>query len=132
MDPLTISSLAVLYPFLIEMAKKGAEKIVETSSENLTSGSIKWIKSLFFKDNEPKNALKNLIVEPENEQNQIDVKTIIENSIEDNPEFKKYLKEILQNLPKINNEITKSKNIITGNVNTGGGNFINGDCNKVS
>ncbi|MGS0748656.1 hypothetical protein [Halpernia sp. GG3] len=132
MDPITISSVAVLYPFLIEMVKKGAEKIVEKSSENLTDGSISWLKSLFFKDGEPKNTLKNLVNKPESIENQFAVKTIIENSIEDNPENEKYLKEILQNLPKTSNEITNSKNVITGNVNTGGGNFMNGDNNKVS
>lgn len=132
MDPLTISSLAVLYPFLLEMAKKGVEKIVETSTENLTSGSIKWIKSLFFKDNEPKKALKELINEPQNVEKQSAIKTLIENSIEDNPEYENYLNELLDKLPKIENNISNSKNVITGNVNTGGGNFINGDGNLMS
>ncbi|MCZ2223048.1 MAG: hypothetical protein LC122_05395 [Chitinophagales bacterium] len=132
MDPLTISSLAVLYPFLIEMAKKGAEKIVETSAENLTSASIKWIKSLFFKDDEPKKALEELINEPENVEKQTAIKTLVENSIEDNPEYENYLNELLDKLPKIENNISNSKNVITGNVNTGGGNFINGDGNLMS
>ncbi|WP_156831997.1 hypothetical protein [Kaistella palustris] len=132
MDPITISSLAVLYPFLIEMAKKGAEKIVETSSESLTNGSISWLKSLFFKYGEPKNALKNLVDKPESVDHQNAVKTIVENSIEDNPENEKFLKDILQNLPKISNVIANSKNVVTGNVNTGGGNFITGDNNQIS
>lgn len=127
MDPITISSVAILYPFLIEMVKKGVEKIVEKSSENLTDGSINWLKSLFFKDGEPKNTLKNLVSNPESIDNQVAVKTIIENSIEDNPENETFLKELLQNLPKISNEITHSKNVNTGNVSTGGGNFRLGD-----
>ena len=61
MPLLTTTTLAVLYPFLIELAKKGADKIVETSSEKLTSGSISWLKSLFFKDDEPKKELKELM-----------------------------------------------------------------------
>ena len=57
MPLLTTTTLAVLYPFLIELAKKGADKIVETSSEKLTSGSISWLKSLFFKEIYPCNSI---------------------------------------------------------------------------
>jgi hypothetical protein len=132
MPLLTVTTIAVLYPFLIELAKKGAEKVVDTGSEKITEGSIGWLKSLFFKNDEPKNALKELINEPENKEKQNSIKAIIENSIEDNPEFKNNLKEILEKLPKVENTIANSKNIITGNVNTGGGNFINGDSNQIS
>ncbi|MCZ2223850.1 MAG: hypothetical protein LC122_09500 [Chitinophagales bacterium] len=132
MDPITISTLALLYPFLTELAKKGAEKIVETSSEKFTSGSIGWLKSLFFKDDDPKKALQELIDEPESLEKQIAIKTLVENSIEDNPEYQNYLNELLDKLSKVGNKISGSKNIITGNVNTGGGNFINGDSNQVS
>lgn len=132
MPLLTAATLVALYPFLIELAKKGAEKIVDTGSEKITEGSIDWLKSLFFKNNEPKNALKELINEPEDKENQNAIKAIIENSIEDNPEYEKYLQEILEKLPKIENTITNSKNVITGTVNTGGGNFINGDSNQIS
>lgn len=132
MPLLTTTTLAVLYPFLIELAKKGADKIVETSSEKFTSGSISWLKSLFFKDEEPKKALKELINEPENVEKQTAIKTLVENSIEDNPEYENYLNELLDKLPKIENNISNSKNVITGNVYTGGGNFINGDGNQMS
>lgn len=132
MPLLTTTTLAVLYPFLIELAKKGADKIVETSSEKFTSGSISWLKSLFFKDEDPKKALKELINEPENVEKQTAIKTLVENSIEDNPEYENYLNELLDKLPKIENNISNSKNVITGNVNTGGGNFINGDGNQMS
>jgi hypothetical protein len=57
---------------------------------------------------------------------------LVENSIEDNPEYESYLNELLDKLPKIENNINNSKNVITGNVNTGGGNFINGDGNQMS
>lgn len=132
MPLLTATTIAILYPFLLELAKKGAEKIVDTGSEKITDGSINWLKSLFFKNDEPKNALKELINEPENKEKQNAVKAIIENSIEDNPEFENNLKEILEKLPKVESTITNSKNVITGNVNTGGGNFINGDSNQIS
>lgn len=132
MPLLTATTIAILYPFLIELGKKGIEKVVDTSSEKLTEGSISWIKSLFFKDSKPKNALKELMENPENTEKQNTIKTLIENSIEDNPEVKKYIEEITEKFQHIQNSITNSKNVITGNINTGGGIFINGDNNQIS
>ena len=76
--------------------------------------------------------MEELINEPENVEKQTAIKTLVENSIEDNPEYENYLNELLDKLPKIENNISNSKNVITGNVNTGGGNFINGDGNLMS
>ena len=104
MPLLTITTLAVLYPFLIELAKKGADKILETSSEKLTSGSISWLKSLFFKDDEPKKALNELINAPGSLEKQTVIKALVENSIEDNPEYENYLNEILFFLMRISIE----------------------------
>jgi|SRR5690606_3484075 len=132
MPLLTATTLAILYPFLIELGKKGIEQVVNTSSEKLTEGSISWIKSLFFKDDKPKNALKELIENPDNDEKQNAIRALIENSIEDNPEVKNYIDEIAEKFSHIQNSITNSKNVITGNVNTGGGNFINGDSNQIS
>src|SRR5690606_41412351 len=91
MPLLTATTLAILYPFLIELGKKGIEKVVDTSTEKLTEGSISWIKSLFFKDDKPKNALKELIENPDNDEKQNAIKALIENSIEDNTEVKNYI-----------------------------------------
>lgn len=132
MPLLTATTLAALYPFLVELGKKGIEKVVDTSSEKLTEGSISWLKSLFFKDSKPKNALKELVGNPENSEKQNAIKALIENSIEDNAEVKNYIAEIAKKFPQAENSITNSKNIITGNVNTGGGIFINGDSNQIS
>lgn len=132
MPLVTATTLAILYPFLVELSKKGLEKIVDTGSEKLTEGSINWLKSLFIKDNKPKKALKELAEQPENVDRQNAIKTLIENSIEDNSEVENYLSEIIEKFPKVENTITNSKNTITGNVNTGGGNFINGDGNQIS
>lgn len=132
MPLLTTATLAVLCPFLIDLGKKGIEKIVEISSEKLTEGSITWLKSLFFKGDEPKKALKELINDSENKEKQAAIKVLIDNSLENNPEFETYLNELLENLPKTENYLSESKNVIVGNVNTGGGNFINGDNNQLS
>ncbi|UMY64354.1 MULTISPECIES: hypothetical protein [unclassified Flavobacterium] len=132
MPLVTAATLAVLYPFLTELGKKGIEKVVDTSSEKLTEGTISWIKALFFKDNKPKNVLQKLVENPNKVENQNAIKTLIENSIEDNPEVKNFIAEIAEKFPHIHNSITNSKNVITGNVNTGGGNFVNGDGNQIS
>lgn len=129
MEPIIMS---VITPFLIELGKKGIEKFSEKGFESVSEGTINWIKSLFFKDGEPKKVLRELQLNPENKEKQIVAKAILENSIEDNPEFMTNLKELIEKLPKVENTITNSKNVIAGNVNTGGGNFINGDSNQIS
>ncbi|MDR2222066.1 MAG: hypothetical protein LBE34_04920 [Flavobacteriaceae bacterium] len=126
------TSLIVLYPFLVELGKKGIDKIVETASEKMTEGSINWMKSLFFKDGQPKKALEALVKNPDSLENQYAIKALVENSIEDNPEIENYVKEIIEQFPHIENSISNSKNVITGNINTGGGSFINGDGNQIS
>ncbi|WP_163399272.1 hypothetical protein [Flavobacterium fluviatile] len=129
MEPITMS---VITPFLIELGKKGIEKFSEKGFESISESTINWIKSLFFKDGEPKKVLRELQLNPENKEKQIVAKAILENSIEDNPEFMTNLNELIEKLPKVENTITNSKNVIAGNVNTGGGNFINGDSNQIS
>jgi hypothetical protein len=129
MEPIT---MAVITPFLIELAKKGFDKFSEKGIESISEGTIGWIKSLFFKDGKPKKALLELQENSENKEKQNIAKAIIENSIEDNPEFMANLKELVEKLPKVENTITCSKNVITGNINTRGGNFINGDSNQIS
>ncbi|PJJ08720.1 hypothetical protein CLU83_2015 [Flavobacterium sp. 1] len=124
MEPVT---MAIITPFLIELGKKGIEKFTEKGFESVSESAINWFKSLFFKDDKPKKALLELQKEPENKEKQNIAKAIIENSIEDNPEFNNYLKELMEKLPKIENTISNSKNVNTGNVNTGGGNFRIGD-----
>jgi len=117
---------------LTQIASKGAEQVFNSSISKITSDSIDWFKSLFFKNGAPKKVMDDLIKDPTNEQNLGIAKAIIFNSIEDNPQFEVYLKEILEKLPNIKNTITNSKNVITGDISTGGGNFINGDNNQIS
>ena len=124
MEPVT---MAIITPFLIELGKKGIEKFTEKGFESVSESAINWIKSLFFKDDKPKKALIELQANPENKEKQNIAKALIESSIEDNPEFETHLKELLEKLPKVENTITNSKNVNTGNVNTGGGDFRLGD-----
>lgn len=124
MEPIT---MAIITPFLIELGKKGIEKFTEKGFESVSESAIHWFKSLFFKDDKPKKALLELQENPLDKEKQNIAKAIIENSIEDNPEFNNYLKELIEKLPKIENTISNSKNVNTGNINTGGGSFRIGD-----
>lgn len=124
MEPIT---MAIITPFLIELGKKGYEKLTEKGIESISEGTIGWIKSLFFKDDKPKKALLELQENPENKEKQNIAKAIIENSIEDNPEFMANLKELIEKLPKVENTISNSKNVNSGTINSGGGNIQLGD-----
>ncbi len=127
-----IITTAVVTAFLTTLAQKGLDKAFETGGEKVSEDAYNWIKSLFYKNGEPKKILKELQEDPKNSEKLSNANAIINTSIEDNPQFEVYLKEILEKLPKIENTISNSKNVITGNINTGGGNFINGDNNQMS
>jgi len=122
--PLISSAIIAL---VTGLATKGLDKLVETGSEKLTEDSYEWIKSLFYKNGEPKKIMKELQESPNDQEKQNIAKAIIENSIEDNPQFEKFLKEILEKMPKNESNISNSKNINTGNINSGGGNIQIGD-----
>lgn len=121
-----ITTVAVT-AFLTSLATKGLEKIVETAGEKFSEGSINWLKSLFFKDNKPKKALLELQNNPTDNEKLMVAKGLIDNSIEDNPEFEQYLEEIISKTQTIKNTISNSKNVNTGNINTGGGDLQIGD-----
>lgn len=122
-----IITTAAVTAFLTTLAHKGLDKAFETGGEKVSEGACNWIKSLFYKNSEPKKILKELQGNPQNVERLSNAAAIINNSIEDNPEFETYLKEIIEKLPKIENTISNSKNVNTGNVNTEGGNFRIGD-----
>lgn len=115
--------------FLTNLAIKGLEKAVETTGEKVSENSIDWIKSLFYKDGKPKKALAELQSNPDDNEKLMVAKGIIDNSIEDNPKFLELLEEIISKTNTTNITITNSKNINTGNINSGGGNIQIGDNN---
>jgi len=126
-----VITTAIITALLLKLGEKGLEKAFETGGEKVSENAISWIKGLFFKDGAPKKALKELQIEPENLGRQEIVKSIIENSFEDNPENLKYFEELVEKIPNIQNIISNSKNVVTGSINSGGhsivgdGNFIN-------
>ena len=125
-----IITTVALTAFLTTLAQKGLDKAFESGVDNISADAYNWIKSLFYKNDEPKKILKELQDNPEDVEKLSNAAAIINNSIEDDPKFEAYLKEIIEKMPKTVNTISNSKNVITGNVNTGGGNFINGDNNN--
>ena len=126
-----IITTAIVTSLLLKLGEKGLEKAFETGGEKVSEGAINWIKGLFFKDGEPKKALKELQEEPNNTNKQEIVKSIIENSIEDNADNLKYFEELIKKNPNIENTISNSKNVVTGNINAGG-NSIVGDGNTIN
>lgn len=122
MEPISTTAIA---SFLIYLAKVGAEKTVETISENSTDGAMKWLKSLFYKDEKPKMVLENLKDDPNNEEFQKNAVTVLENSLEDNSDYTKYLKELVE---RNQNKIEQTVNgiVITGTTMTHNG---KGDIN---
>ncbi len=92
MEPITT---VVLVNFLSHLAKVGLEKVVENIADNSTNKTRKWLKSLFYDENKPKQVLQNLKNNPENEDFKKNAVQILKDSIKENPEFEKYLKELI-------------------------------------
>ncbi|MDC7994031.1 hypothetical protein [Altibacter sp. HG106] len=123
--PLITSSM--LTALAVSLATKGLESLIEDTGKSISQGAINWVKSLFYKEGEPKKALKELQKNPSNESKLEIVKSILENSIEANSENLNHFKEIISKLPKSDMKIKGSKNVNMGNVDTGGGDFRIGD-----
>lgn len=118
-----------LTAFLTSLATKGLDKFVDKGTDQVSEKSIEWLKSLFFKEGKPKKALVDIKNNPNDESKIIIAKGIIDNSIEDNPEYKYYLEELINKTQIVNNTLnnSNSKNVNTGNINTGGGDLQIGD-----
>ncbi len=120
-----IITTAALTALITTLANKGLESAFENVGEKVSDGAVNWFKSLLYKDGKPKKALKELQEDPTKEDKRAIVKAIVENSIDDNPAYVNYLKEIIDVLPK--NTIQNYKNINTGNIDSKGGNIHIGD-----
>ncbi|MCD0456794.1 hypothetical protein LPB85_15200 [Chryseobacterium sp. LC2016-27] len=126
-----VITTALVTSLLLNLTQKGLEKAFETGGEKVSEGAINWVKGLFYKNGEPKKALKELQDDPTNASKQEIAKGIIENSIEDNEDNLKYFEELIKNLPKSENTVSNSKNVVTGNISAGG-NSIVGDGNTIN
>ncbi|MCQ4139417.1 hypothetical protein QX233_20740 [Chryseobacterium gambrini] len=126
-----VITTAIVTSLLLNLTQKGLEKAFETGGEKISEGAMSWVKGLFYKNGEPKKALKELQDDPTNANKQEVAKGIIENSIEDDENNLKYFEELIKNLPKSENTISNSKNVVTGNISVGG-NSIVGDGNTIN
>lgn len=114
-------------PAFISFATGLGLKGIEKSGELISEGAANWFTNLFLKNGMPKNTFQRYLDVPNDQMNQNRMQTIIENSIEDNPELEKYLDEFVSKFSHNKTTIKDSKNVNTGNVNTEGGDFSIGD-----
>lgn len=113
----------IITTLLTTVASKGIEAI----SENVTKDAYNWFKSLFYKDSQPKKIMTELIKSPRDANALNNASAVLNNSIEDDPKYLDYIKEIIATMPTVSNSIEKSKNINTGTINISTGNLHIGD-----
>lgn len=124
MEPITTTALIFLGKHL---AEKGLEKAFDTTVGEVSKSAIAWVKNLFTKDGNVKPELMELQEKPESVARLNAVKAIIERDLEDNPESEKYLQEIFDKVLNATTNVSNSKNVNIGNINSGGGNVQLGD-----
>jgi hypothetical protein len=132
MEPTSAVMITAIVAYIGRKLSK--EKSVQSFFSELTTETVQWVKPLFLKEDGTANdALKKLQEKPDSSARKKTVEAILEEELEDHPEAAQYIKEMFDTISKtedgasITNTIINSKNVITGNVNTGGGNFHLGD-----
>ena len=129
MEPLTTSAMiGGIVTYLGDKLSK--DKSVNNFLSEFKEATVNWIKPIFLKDDgSEKEIIQKLKEKPESMARKKALESVIEIEIEDNPEASAYIKEIFDGISKtkegehIVNKISNSKNVNTGNVNTGGGDF---------
>lgn len=124
MEPITATALVLLGKHL---AEKGLEKAFETTGEEISKKTVNWIMNLFKKDGKEKEELIELREKPDSPARLNAVKAIIERDLEENPDAENYLQEIYNKILNVNSNVTNSKNVNTGSLNSGGGSIQLGD-----
>lgn len=117
MEPLTITAVTLLAK---QLAKKGLEKAFDTSVEEVSKNAVNWLTSLFKKGGKANNELIELQEKPDSPARLNAVKAAIERDLEDNPEAEKYLQEIYNKVLNVTSNISNSKNVNTGTINSVG------------
>lgn len=122
MEPITTT--AAISAVVYYLGTKGLEAAFETTVQELTQGSISWVKSFFFKgDGKPIDILEKYQENPKSEARKKLLKSKIEMELEDNPEAKDYLLEFAKVIEAKSGNISTlfhSKNVNTGSINAGG------------
>lgn len=124
MEPITATAMVLLGKHL---AEKGLEKAFETTGEEISKKTVNWVMNLFKKDGKEKEELIELQEKPDSPARLNAVKAIIERDLEENPDAENYLQEIYNKILNVNSNVTNSKNVNTGSLNSGGGSIQLGD-----
>ena len=125
---MAIITTAAVTALVITLANKGLEKAFENVGEKVSDGAIDWVRGIFTKKGKTKKVLTDLKENPESEARQNAAKSVIEISLEENPQAKIFLEEIISKINSISNtNISKSKNVNTGNISSVSGNIQIGD-----
>lgn len=124
MEPITSTALVLLGKHL---AEKGLEKAFDTTVEEVSKNAVNWIKNIFTKDGKTRNELIELQEKPSSPARLNAVKAIIERDLEENPDAENYLQEIYNKILNVNSNVSNSKNVNTGTLNSGGGSIQLGD-----
>ncbi len=122
-----VITTAAITALVTTLANKGLEKAFENVGEKVSDGAIDWLKGLFTKKGKPKKVLTELKEKPDSKARQNAARSVIDISLEDNPNAEKFLEEIISKINNNKTNITKSKNVNTGNINSQGGNIQIGD-----
>jgi hypothetical protein len=128
-----IISTIALTTLLTKLVDKSLDKALEKTGEWISESAIKWVKNIFCKeDDTPKNEVIKFLENPESETKIALLKSMIASDVEDNPSNMKFFEEINDKLSKIDNSIniSHSKNVNTGTINSGGGSIHFGDMNN--
>jgi hypothetical protein len=128
MEPITNTAIITLLSY---WGGKAFNKAFDTIATEYTKDGIKWLKSLFFDKEQPNEILKKYEEKPDSQARQNVIKATIETELEDNPDAKRYLLEIVKGIEaKTGNStsIINSKNVNTGTINSGDSTII-GDNN---
>jgi len=111
--------------------KLAKNESVNSFFDDFSEATVNWIKPLFIEeDDTPTRSFEKFKANPNSESKQKLLQVTLESELEDNPEAEAYIKEIFEKISQTEEGkiiISNSKNVNTGNVNTGGGDFHLGD-----
>ena len=111
--------------------KLAKNESVNSFFDDFSEATVNWIKPLFIEeDDKPTRSFEKFKANPNSESKQKLLQVTLESELEDNPEAEKYIRKIFEKISQTEEGkiiISNSKNVNTGNVNTGGGDFRLGD-----
>ncbi len=138
MEPVTTSVLiATVVTYLAKTFSDS--KSFEDFTNEFSNEVINWIKPIFLKPEtkEMKQSVELLKEKPSSKARFNGVKSLLEIELEENDKAKTLLEKMVREIKAKNNSIQSiatvinSKNVNTGSVNTGGGDFILGGKKNV-